>query len=112
MKVYKNELTNATYAALAVYCNKNGLVIEDKGDYLEAVNPPEPAVEERNAKRIEALQHYLASTDWYAVRFAETGVAVPDAVKEKRAQARVEISDLRANNVENGALSGVGVGNA
>ncbi len=31
--------TNTQYADLAVYCNRNGLVIEDKGDYLEAVNP-------------------------------------------------------------------------
>ena len=32
--------TNKEYADLAVYCNKNGVIIEDKGDYLEAVNPP------------------------------------------------------------------------
>ena len=46
MKLYKNEMTNAKYADLAVYCNKNGKVILDKGDYLEDVNPPEPSVEE------------------------------------------------------------------
>lgn len=46
--------TNTQYANLAVYCNKNGLIIEDKGDYLEAVNPPEPSDEElQNRKRLE-----------------------------------------------------------
>ena len=46
--------TNKEYADLAVYCNKNGLIIEDKGDYLEAVNPPEPTLEEvKNNKHSE-----------------------------------------------------------
>ena len=46
--------TNTQYADLAVYCNKNGMLIEDKGDYLEAVNPPEPTLEEvKNNKHSE-----------------------------------------------------------
>ena len=46
--------TNTQYAELAVYCNKNGMLIEDKGDYLEAVNPPEPTLEEvKNNKHSE-----------------------------------------------------------
>lgn len=34
---------------------------------------------------------YLASTDWYVTRFAETGVSIPDAVKDARAAARTTI---------------------
>lgn len=37
------------YADFAVYCNKNGLIIEDRVNYLEAVNPPAPTVEEKQA---------------------------------------------------------------
>ena len=48
-----------------------------------------------NAERIAELQNYLTTTDWYAVRFAETGVAVPDEIKVKRQSAREEISRLR-----------------
>ena len=51
--------TNAQYADLAVYCNKNGLIIEDKGDYLEAVNPPEPSVEEKEARVRQVRNSYL-----------------------------------------------------
>lgn len=51
--------TNAQYADLAVYCNKNGLIIEDKGDYLEAVNPPEPSVEELQAQVRAVRNSYL-----------------------------------------------------
>lgn len=49
MKLNK-PFTNAQYADLAVYCNKNGKVIADKGDYLEDVNPPEPSAEEKKAQ--------------------------------------------------------------
>ena len=36
-------------------------------------------------------QAYLASTDWYVTRNAETGVAVPDDVTTARAAARAAI---------------------
>lgn len=62
MKINK-PYSNKEYADLAVYCNKNGLIIEDKGDYLEAVNPPEPTDEQKAAearaerdRRIEAIR--------------------------------------------------------
>lgn len=51
--------TNKEYADLAVYCNKNGLIIEDKGDYLEAVNPPEPSDEEKQAEVRAIRNSYL-----------------------------------------------------
>ena len=51
--------TNKEYADLAVYCNKNGLIIEDKGDYLEAVNLPEPTVEELQAEVRAVRNSYL-----------------------------------------------------
>ena len=59
--------TNAQYADLAVYCNKNGLIIEDKGDYLEAVNPPEPSVEEKEARVRQVRNQYLEHTDKYMI---------------------------------------------
>jgi hypothetical protein len=34
---------------------------------------------------------YLASTDWYAIRFAETGIAIPDEIITARAAARAAI---------------------
>ena len=48
--------TNTQYADLAVYCNKNGMLIEDKGDYLEAVNPPEPTLEEAKTNKHSQLK--------------------------------------------------------
>ena len=40
---------------------------------------------------------YLATTDWYVVRFAETGVNVPEDVAAKRAQSRVTVEQYRDN---------------
>ena len=40
----------------------------------------------------DALQ-YLADTDWYATRKAETGAEIPDDVLALRAQARIDASD-------------------
>lgn len=34
---------------------------------------------------------YLASTDWYAVREQETGKAMPEDVKKKRAAERLKV---------------------
>ena len=59
--------TNAQYADLAVYCNKNGLIIEDKGDYLEAVNPPEPSDEEKKARVRQVRNQYLKQTDEFMI---------------------------------------------
>ena len=51
--------TDKQYADLAVYCNNNGKVIEDKGDYLEAVNLPEPTDEELQAEVRAVRNRYL-----------------------------------------------------
>lgn len=64
------------------------------GWYIAGYAPEKPQ-SVIDAERIAELQNYLAATDWYAVRFAETGVAVPDAVKAERQAAREEISRLR-----------------
>ena len=95
------------YAETAAWCNENGAVLEEiepengkRRFQVKAI--PEPTEEERNALRIDELQNYLAATDWYAARFAETGVAVPDAVKAERQAAREEISRLRESGGDNG----------
>lgn len=88
------------YAETAIWCNENNAVLEEiepengkRRFQVKAI--PEPTEEERNALRIDELQKYLDETDWYAVRFAETGVEIPDEIKAERQAAREEISRLR-----------------
>ena len=39
---------------------------------------------------------YLRKTDWYVIRKAENGKAIPEEVLEKREKCREIISDLKA----------------
>lgn len=55
--------------------------------------------EEYERKKIDdevmRLKSYLDSTDWYIVRFLETGKELPLSLKEDRQKARDRISELR-----------------
>jgi hypothetical protein len=66
----------------------------DGKQYIKGTEPkiPQSVVDE---KEIAELQEYLTETDWYAVRYAETGVEIPEEVKQKRQDARKKISELR-----------------
>ena len=91
------------YADTAIWCNENNATLEEIGPEgnirrFMVVPVPEPTEEERNAFRIAELQNRLNETDWYAVRFAETGVEIPDEIKAERQAAREEISRLRGDN--------------
>ena len=41
----------------------------------------------------ETARAYLASTDWYSIREAEGGAAMPSDVKTKRAAERAKVVD-------------------
>ena len=57
----------------------------------------EPEVVPENPLRLEEaeLLSYLTSTDWYAIRLAETGEEPPLDVSDKRQYARNRISEIR-----------------
>lgn len=48
-KLYKKDKTYENYANMAVWCNSNNALIEDKGEYYEIVAfvPQEPTIQER-----------------------------------------------------------------
>ena len=52
----------------------------------EPVPPPTP--EQIAEQERQANLAYLASTDWYAIRFADTGEAMPADIKTARQAAR------------------------
>ena len=65
--------------------------------WLSEGNTPEPEFTQEEldaqaiAKEKQEAQAYLISTDWYIVRFADTGVEIPQEVKDKRAEARLKL---------------------
>ena len=62
--------------------------------YIKGYCPKKPQ-EIINQERIAELEKYLTMTDWYATRYAETGVEIPADIKKARQEAREEISKLR-----------------
>ena len=71
-----------------VYKNLDGWELEDL---------PQPTQEELLQSELDDLQKYLDSTDWYAIRYADTGETIPEDVKTKRQKARERISEIRLN---------------
>ena len=50
---------------MAVYCNENGLIVEDKGNCLESVKPVYPELPELKAEEIRYERNMLLSaSDW------------------------------------------------
>lgn len=60
-----------------------GIITEDEAPQIEIDD------------EINTLEDYLIATDWYAIRFAETQVEIPQNIFTARQNARNRISELR-----------------
>lgn len=76
--------------------NENKEIIPDDKGYPTLTDRTPPSQEEVARMRINELENYLRETDWYAIRFADTGEVIPSEIKNNRQDARDEISRLRA----------------
>lgn len=45
---------------------------------------------------MKELEDYLSSTDWYVYRKMDSGDQIPKEVSDKRKDARLRISEIRA----------------
>ena len=63
-------------------------------------NTPEPEFTEEELakqeldKQISEAKQYLESTDWYIIRYADSGKEVPSDIKIKREEARISIGGI------------------
>lgn len=75
--------------------------VVQEGDTVEdmpVLERQEPTAEEI-ANNLVAMENYearryLAETDWYVTRKAETGKAIPDDIATKRQEAREKVIEL------------------
>ena len=89
------ELTEEEHMAL-IDGQSTGKVIKfHQGEKPTLEEPAPPTEEELARNRIWELKNYLSETDWYAIRYADEGKEIPSDIKQKRAEARVEISELK-----------------
>lgn len=90
------EVADEEHMALIEKANKENKTFgADKDGNPILVDPPPLSEKVVNQNRLNELENYLKETDWYVTRFTETSAPIPDEVKEKRQQARIEISTLR-----------------
>lgn len=75
--------------------DENKKIVGDENGNPILVDLPRPTEEELKKQRISELERYLSQTDWYAIRFADTGEPIPEGIKQKRQEARDEISEIR-----------------
>lgn len=66
----------------------------DNNTYVKGFAPVKPQ-ELVDEERVAELEKYLNETDWYSIRYAETGKEIPADVLQARQEAREEISKLR-----------------
>ena len=104
---------SAFYAETAIWCNENNAVLQEiepaeNHRRFKVVAIPEPTAEELKNFRINELQNFLEETDWYAIRFADTGAEIPEDIKVARQSAREEISRLRGDDDQNSDQGSVG----
>ena len=75
--------------------------VVQEGDTVEdmpVLERQEPTAEEIANNQVYFENHkarqYLADTDWYVTRKAETGKAIPDEILTKRQEARVKVKSI------------------
>lgn len=67
----------------------------DNNWYLVGYAPEKPK-ENTLREELAEQQSILSDTDWYAIRYADSGVEIPADIKAKRQAAREKIDELRA----------------
>lgn len=82
------EITTEEHQALLEGQSQGKIISADKNGKPVLKDPPPPTAEELQAQKNAEARAYLASTDWYVVRKAETGQEIPADVLQKRQEAR------------------------
>lgn len=91
----REELENLPCVAFDKIEETSEEYILHNGEYILKAEAEVLRNQEEIDKKIEELQKYLDETDWYVSRYSETGVEIPEEVKQKRQEARKKISALR-----------------
>ena len=90
------EIDKSKHFSIINEANSKGKLIKGDADGNPIlVDPPRPTDKELAGQRISELENYLNTTDWYAIRYADTEEPIPADIKIKRQAARDEISKLR-----------------
>lgn len=81
------------YTEVHAYALAHPEVVSEDPSFI----PPTEEELQRRAyqQELDSLESYLSSTDWYVIRYADTGVEIPEDIKSERQRARERIDELR-----------------
>jgi hypothetical protein len=85
------EISDSYHSELLDGQSKGKVIAPDNKGYPRLIDPPPPSPEEMQRRKNVDARAYLLETDWYVVRFAETGASIPDDVRAARESARASI---------------------
>jgi hypothetical protein len=85
------EITAEQHSELIEGQSQGKRIVADENGRPVLADPPEPTPEEIQAAKNAEARAYLSSTDWYVVRFAETGTEIPEDILAARQAARDSI---------------------
>lgn len=98
MEFYIGQQFKEFYPAEAVkWVNRNdcGIDLVSDNPKIWEITKTQHSEEEIRMVRIEELQSFLKSTDWYCSRYVDIGTPIPDDIKQQRSNARIEIDRLK-----------------
>jgi hypothetical protein len=84
-------VSNQEHAALMKGQSEGKVIRPDNNGRPVLTDPPGPTPEQIQAAKNAEARAYLSETDWYVVRHAETGQAIPQEITQARAAARDSI---------------------
>ena len=97
-EIYRNNIPSDSveitkeYHTVLLNGQSNGKIITGNSTgYPILIDPPSPTSQEIQEQKNQMAKNYLELTDWYVIRFVDTGVEMPEDVKLKRQQARDSI---------------------
>lgn len=92
-KLYKKDKTIENYANMAIWCNNNNALIEDKGEYYEvvAVAPYTPTIQEQ----VVSLERRYQMNRWEREGILAQGSLYSQFTKDKAQEIETLAEQLR-----------------
>lgn len=98
-KFYKGKYTGKNYAEAARWCNENGAMIFDQGDYYEVVEIPAPPLDEVKAAKIAELKASRDTAEIEPIEHNGNRFDYNEQARDRLAIARQAIEDGAADNI-------------
>lgn len=96
-KFYKEFLNDDAYFQAAIWCNENGAMIVDQGDYYEVVEIPAPPLEEVKAAKIAELKASRDAAEIEPIEHNGNRFDYDEQARDRLAIARQAIEDGAAD---------------